>query len=95
MEKSITISNRKTKVMYKNSYENYLEFPFRSRNSLIKLGISSHSLRIETDLPSLAISECKCFSCDDSIEEELRLLFDCECYHNLEKHKDMYHILSI
>ena len=28
-------------------------------------------------LPALPIDECKCFSCDESVEDKLHFLFDC------------------
>ena len=73
-------------------YENYLELHLYLRNPLTKLRISNHSLRVETgrfNLPPLPIDQRKCFFCENFIEDELHFLFDCNCYYNLEEHKDM------
>ena len=79
-------------IKYDFIYEPYLELPFHLRNSLTKLRISNHSLRIETgrfNIPPLPAEDRKCFICDDAVEDELHFLFDCDCYHDLDEHKDM------
>lgn len=73
----------------------YLELPFHIRNSL---RISNHFLRIETgrfSLTSLSIEDRKLYLCEDAIENELHLLFDCDCYYELDEHKDMLVISTI
>ena len=74
------------------NYELHLEFPYYLKNSLAKLRISNHSLRIETgrfSLPSLPIEDRKCFLCRGSVKDELHFLFDYDHYHDLEEHKVM------
>ena len=86
--KQLQLTTGKLRI-YKNIkhdfiYEPYLEFPYHLRNSLTKLRISNHSLRIETgrfNLPplELPIEDCKCYICEDVVEDELYFLFDCDC----------------
>ena len=54
----------------------------------MKLRISNHSLGIETgrfNLPPLPIENCKCYICEDVVEDELHFLFNCDCYHELDE----------
>ena len=76
----------------------YIELPFYLRNPLTKLQISNYSLRIETgrfNLPPLPINQHKCFSCEDTIEDE-HFLFNCDWYQDLDDCKDMiYYFQSL
>jgi len=71
-------------------YENYLDIvPFDIRYSLLRLRVSSHSLRIQTERygnDRLPRNERICVYCDlNDIDDELHLLLKCPCLNNLRQ----------